>query len=198
MYGTTHSFQQSIPSDRTTSRRFRLVQHSHQKCFTRIYTTCSPSIHACDYRPISNPSSRNHQLWNICCGLLFGIFWIKFTIHFRVPYNRRIPFSNGYLAAYKIKTFPFHLMTPAYVDIGFWLFRGLGLDASVLTENYGAQGSLIKRDSLYALFMALTLICWAWWSSFSSRIWYIHTCMHAYIHVVVPLLTKSKPSLSPP
>ena len=129
---------QSIPSNRTTSRRFRSMQHSHQKYFTRIYTTCSPSIHACDYRPISNPNSRNHQLWNIRCGLLFGIFWIKFTNHFRVPYNRRIPFSDGCLAAYKIKTFPFHLMTPAYVDIGFWLFRGLGLDASVLTENYGA------------------------------------------------------------
>ena len=59
----------------------------------------------------------------INCGIFVVVFCLAFfesnSQSISGPYNRRIPFSDGCLAAYKIKTFPFHLMTPAYVDIGF-------------------------------------------------------------------------------
>ena len=41
-----------------------------------------------------------------------------------------------------------HIHTYIHTYIGFCKYRGLVLDASVLTENYGAQGSSIKRDPL--------------------------------------------------
>ena len=64
---------QSIPSNRTTSRRFRLMQHCYQKCFTRIYTTCSPSIMPAiiDQFPIQVQETIN-------CGIFVVVFCLAF------------------------------------------------------------------------------------------------------------------------
>ena len=135
MYGTTHSFQ-SIHTIRQNHVKEILIGATFSSKVFHKNLHYLLSIHQClQLSPISNPNPRNHQLWNFRCGLLFRIFRIKFTIHFTIPSNRRIPFSDGGLVAYKIKTFPFHLLTPAYVDIGFCFNRGLGLDMSVRVAN---------------------------------------------------------------